>query len=168
LAVTTFRRTLILIGVLGFIVGLAFLVARPSREPVAATPYVGARGASRAKASGLALSLWRGGERVALAPGTLARPGDVLRFTVRAERPRHLIVRLRDGAAPAVTIFPAGGAASAPVEPKQTLPVAPALGPGAGKVVVTAVFADHPFDVETARGEDFEEIDVVIEKETPP
>jgi hypothetical protein len=162
------KRTLILIGVLAFVVGLAFLVARPSREPVAATPYAGVRGASRAKSSGLALSLWRGGEKLALSPGTLAHEGDVLRFTVRAERPRHLIVRLRDGAAPPTTIFPAGGAASAPVEPKQTLPIAPALGPGAGKVVVTAVFADQPFTLDAARGEDSEEIDVVIEKEPRP
>jgi hypothetical protein len=162
------KRTLILIGVLGFIVGLAFLVARPSREPVALTPYVGERGASRAKASGLALSVWRAGERLTLKPGTPVRAGDVLRFTVKAERPRHLMVRMRDGAAPATTIFPLGGAPAVLVQPKQTLPVAPALGPGAGKVVVTAVFADHPFALDVARGEDSEEIDVVIEKEATP
>lgn len=161
------KRTLVLIGVLAFIVGLAFLVARPSREPVALTPYVGERGASRVKASGLALSAWRAGERLTLKPGTPVRPGDVLRFTVRAERPRHLLVRLRDGAAAPVTIFPAAPQSQL-VQPGQTLPIAPSLGPGAGKVVVTAVFADHPFALDAARGEDSEEIDVVIEKEATP
>src|SRR5262245_3532571 len=118
-------RTLVLIGVLGAIVGLAFLVARPSKEPPAATPYVGVRGASRAKASGLAFTLWRLGEPPRpLAPGTSVRPGDVLRFTVRAEHPRYLIVRLRDGAGSARTVFPAAGADAALVQPGERLSVA--------------------------------------------
>jgi hypothetical protein len=160
-------RTLILIAILAAICGLAFLVARPSAEPPAATPYVGERGASRAKASGLAISLRRAGEVDAqpLAPGTPVHGGEALRFSVRAEKPRYLLVRLRDGAAPATTIFPAGGAAAAFVQPGETLPVAPVLGPGAGKVIVTAVFADHPFALGAAGGGDSEEIDLVMEKE---
>jgi hypothetical protein len=160
-------RPLILVAILAAIVGLAFLVARPSAEPPAATPYVGQRGASRAKASGLAVSVRRDGEVDArpLAPGTLVRPGDVLRFAVRAERPRHLLVRLRDGAAPATTVFPAAGAAASLVQPGETLPVTPVLAPGAGKVIVTAVFADHPFSLDAAAAADTEEIDLVIQKE---
>jgi hypothetical protein len=159
------KRALILIGALLFMAGLAALVARPSREPPAATPYSGVRGASRAKASGLGISLRRGADVSPLAPGTPVRAGDTLRFVVKAERPRHLMVRLRDGQTPAATIFPEGSAASAPVKSGETLPVAPTLGPSPGKVVVTAIFADHPFELEGARGADTEEIDLVMEKE---
>jgi hypothetical protein len=163
------KRPLFLVAILAAIVGLAFLVARPSAEPPAATPYVGQRGASRATASGLGVSLRRDGEVDArpLAPGTPVRAGDVLRFSVRAERPRYLLVRLRDGAAAAATIFPAAAGATAAelVRPGETLPVAPVVAPGAGKVVVTAVFADHAFALDGARGGDTEEIDLVMEKE---
>jgi hypothetical protein len=159
------KRPLILIGILAFVVGLAFVVARPSREPPAATPYVGVRGASRAKASGLGVAVDRAGQGLALAPGTLLAAGDRLRFTVRAEHPRHLLVRMRDGDAAATTVFPANVAGtSAPVAPGEALPIAPTVASGAGKVVVTAIFADHPFTLENARGGDTEEIDLVMEK----
>jgi hypothetical protein len=160
------KRALALVAILAAICGLAFLVARPSAEPPAATPYVGERGASRAKASGLAISLRRGAEVDArpLAPGTPVRAGDTLRFSVRAERPRYLLVRLRDGAGAATTVFPSGDAAAL-VRPGEVLPVTPVLGPGAGKVVVTAVFADHPFSLDVAGGGDTEVIDLVMEKE---
>jgi hypothetical protein len=164
------KRPLILLGVLGFVTGLAFLVARPSREPPAATPYVGVRGASRAKASGLGVAVERsGGPSVPLAPGTPVTAGDRLRFTVRAEHARHLLVRLRDGDAATQTIstlFPAADArASAPVQPGETLPARPVVGPGVGKVVVTAIFADHPFSLDEAGQGDTEAIDLVIEKQ---
>jgi hypothetical protein len=160
------KRPVILVAILAAISGLAFLVARPGAEPPAATPYVGKRGASRANASGLGISLRRGGEVTALAPGTPVRVGDVVRFSVRAESPRYLLVRLRDGAAAATTIFPPAGAAAAVlVQPGEALPIEPVLAPGAGKVVVTAVFADHAFSLDGARGADTEEIDLVMEKE---
>lgn len=154
-------------AILAAIGGLAFLVARPSAEPPAATPYVGKRGASRANASGLAVSIRRAGEvdGQPLAPGTPVHAGEVLRFRVRAEHPRFLLVRLRDGGAAPETVFPAGAAPAALVQPGEALPVAPVLGPGAGKVVVTAVFADHAFSVDGARAGDTEEIDLVMEKE---
>jgi hypothetical protein len=161
------KRLLILAAILVAIGGLAFLVARPSAEPPAATPYMGLRGASRANASGLSVSVRRAGELDAqpLVPGTRVRAGEVLRFRVRAEHSRYLLVRLREGADAATTIFPSGvPGAAALVQPGETLPVARVLGPGAGKVIVTAVFADHPFTVE-ARGADAEEIDLVMEKE---
>jgi hypothetical protein len=160
------KRTLILIGALAFMLGLAFLVARPSREPPAATPYDGIRGASRAKSSGLGISVRRGPDVSALAPGTPVHAGDVLHFRARVDRPRHLLVRLRDGAAPAGTIFPtANASASVLVQPGQDLQIAPVLGPGTGKVIVTAIFADHPFTLDGARGADSEQIDLVMEKE---
>ena len=157
---------MILVAILAAICGLAFLVARPAAEPPAATPYVGKRGASRADASGLAVSLRRGVEVRALAPGTPVRVGDVLRFTVRAESAVYLLVRLRDGAAPPTTIFPpAGAVAATQVQPGEALPAATTLGPGAGKVVVTAVFADHAFSLDGARADDTEQVDLVLEKE---
>jgi hypothetical protein len=165
------KRALILVGAIALMFGLALLVARPTVEPPAATPYSGVRGASRAKASGLGISYLRGAELKALAPGTPVRAGDVLRFTVRAERPRHLLVLLRDGQAPATPVFPAPGAeapASAPVVPGQVLPGGRPLTAGTGKVIVTAIFADHPFSLAEARGADAEEIDLVMEKEPGP
>ncbi|HEV3032520.1 MAG TPA: hypothetical protein VG319_12820 [Polyangia bacterium] len=159
------KRAAILAAILAAIGGLAFLVARPGAAPPAATPYVGQRGASLANSVGLGVSFQRGLEVRPLAPGTPLRGGDVLRFSVRAESPRYLLVRLRDGAAAPATIFPSPGAgAAALVRPGEALPVQPTLAPGAGKVVVTAVFADHPFSIE-ARGADAEEIDLVMEKE---
>ena len=83
---------------------------------------------------------------------------------MRAEQPRYLLVRMRDGAAAATTIFPPGGSVATQVLPGQALPSPPAIAPGAGKVVVTAVFADHAFSL-TALGADTEEIDLVMEKE---
>jgi hypothetical protein len=160
------RRALTLVAILAAISGLAFLVARPGAEPPAATPYVGKRGASRANASGLGISFQRGADVRPLAPGTTVRAGDVLRFSVRADDARYLLVRLRDGVAAATTIFPAGASNEAAlVQPGLVLPVTPTLAPGGGKVVVTAVFADHAFSLEAARGADTEVIDLVMEKE---
>jgi hypothetical protein len=161
------KRPAILVGALAFIVGLAFLVARPSREPPAATPYLGERGASRVKASGLGIALVRAGETKPLAPGTPLAAGDRLRLTVRAEHARHLLVRMRDGAGAATTVFPAADA-SALVQPGAALPAPPVIAAGAGKVIVTAIFADHPFTLDEARknaANDVETIDLVMEKE---
>ena len=107
------KRALILIGALAFILGLAFVVVRPSPEPPESTPYARAKGASRETVSGLALSYRRDGEVRALEPGTPLRGGDVLRFKVRAERARRLIVRMRDGDGPAATLFPGVGSKEA-------------------------------------------------------
>jgi hypothetical protein len=146
-------------------VGLAFLVARPSVEPPAATPYVGVRGASRAKAAGLAITLQRGAELNPLSPGTLLRAGDVLRFAVRGERPRQLVVRARDARGPIVTLFPAGGALSSQLaRPGDQLPATLAIGAAAGKVAVTALFADAPFPTDAAPRPETEVVDVVMEK----
>jgi hypothetical protein len=162
------KRALGLVAILAALFGLALLVARPSAEPPAATPYVGERGASRSRASGLGVSVRRAGDVDVrpLAPGTPVHAGDVLRFSVRAEKPRYLLVRLRDGAGAPTTIFPtAPGALAVLVQPGEALPVTPVLAAGAGKVVVTAVFADHAFSVDDARAGEAEEIDLVMEKE---
>lgn len=160
------RKALILVAILGALWGLALVVGRTGTAPPVVTPYVGKRGASRATASGLGVSLLRDGEVRPLAPGTPVRVGDALRFVVRAESARYLIVRMRDGVSAATTIFPAAGASTAAlVQPGEALPIAPTLAAGTGKVVVTAVFADHAFTLDGARGEDTEEIDLVMEKE---
>jgi hypothetical protein len=158
------KRPVILVAILAVLGALAFVVGRAGTAPPVVTPYVGKRGASRADTEGLAVSLRREGDVRPLAPGTPVRPGDVLHFVVRAEGPRYLIVRMRDGAAAPVTIFPAGATRAALVQPAEALPVAPTIAPGVGKVVVTAVFAEHAFALD-ARGDDTEEIDLVMAKE---
>jgi hypothetical protein len=159
------KRALVLVGALALMAGLAFLVAHPTGEPPAATPYLGERGASRTTASGLAIWYARDGESHPLAPGTHLRADDQLRFSVRAERPRYLMVRLRDGADAAVTIFPIGEDQAPLVQPRQALPGAHVVAAGAGKVVVSAVFSDHPFAVDGPPADDAEIIDVVMEKD---
>jgi hypothetical protein len=159
------KRALLLVAILGALWGLALIVGRANTAGPVVSPYVGQKGASRAKASGLGVSLRRGADVRPLEPGTPVRAGDALHFTVRAEGPRYLIVRMRDGAADATTIFPAGASQAALVQPGEALPVTPTIASGAGKVVVTAVFADHAFALEGARGDDTEVIDFVMEKE---
>ena len=156
-------RALGFAGALALVVGLAFLVARPHREAPAESPYAGARGASRAQAAGLQILVRRGGELRALQPGTPLHAGDVLRFVVRGERNRYVVVRMRDAGGAPTTLFPAAAQAVS-VSPGAALPVAPTIGPEAGKVVLTALFADRPFPVEAAPGPDTEVISLVLEK----
>jgi hypothetical protein len=158
-------RALAFAGAGALLVGLAFLVARPAADVPATKPYAGARGASREKAAGLEIMYRRGGEVQVLRPGTPLRPGDVLRLVVRAERPRYLVVQLRDGGDATTTIFPTGAEAVL-VRPGDTLPVAPALGPAAQNAVVSALFGDHPFPSAPGSdiGPDVEVASVVIEK----
>jgi hypothetical protein len=160
-------RPLWFIGAAAFIVGLAFLVGRPAREPPAATPYAGKRSASRTKEAGLEIFYWRAGELHVAQPGTPLREGDTLRFVVRGERARYVAVDLRDGGPPAVRVFPAdAGATKAElVQPGQALPVNPKLGAAPGSAVVTARFSDQPFDPAGPPGPDTEELRVVMEKE---
>jgi hypothetical protein len=158
-------RALFLVAVLAGLWGLALLVGRANTAGPVASPYVGQKGASRANTSGLGVSLRRDAEVRPLAPGTPLRAGDALHFTVRAEGPRYVIVRMRDGTADATTIFPTGATQAALVQPGEALAAAPVIAPGAGKVVVTAVFADHAFSLDGARGDDTEVVDLVMEKE---
>jgi hypothetical protein len=156
-------RALGFAGGLALVVGLAFLVARPRGGAPAESPYAGARGASRGQAAGMQILVRRGGELRALQPGTPLHAGDVLRFVVRGERERYVVVRMRDAGGPASTLFPAAGQAAS-VSPGATLPIAPTIGPEAGKVALTALFADHPFPVDAAPGPDTEVISLVLEK----
>ena len=159
------RRALVFSGAVALLVGLAFLVARPSVPDPATTPYAGVRGGSRTKAAGLKITYQRAGSERVVEPGTALRAGDSLRLVVRGERPRHLEVRLRDGDGPVATIFPAGAEATALVRPGETLPATPTLSSGGARVVMTALFSDRPRPIGAAPDGDTEVISLVIVKE---
>jgi hypothetical protein len=158
-------RALALVGILAACYGLAVLVARPHVPDPATNPYVGKRGASRAKSAGLAIRYRRGEEVGPVVPQTLLRAGDVLDFKVRADGPIYLEVRFKDGASPPQTIFPAGGATAVRVNPGDTLPVTPAIGASPGKVVVTAIFSDTPSALGTPPGPDSRAVTAVVSKD---
>jgi hypothetical protein len=159
------KRALIWTGIGALLVGLAFLVARPRVPDPASEPYAGVRGASRAKAAGLEVHFRRGGVEQAVDPRTVLRAGDSLRFVVRGERARHVEVRLRDGDAAPAIVFPAGAGETAPVQPRETLPVRPALAAGGAKVIVTALFSDRARPVGVAADDDTEVVTLAIAKE---
>ena len=159
------KRALILVGILAALVGLAFLVARPHVPDPASEPYVGKRGASRAKAAGLAVHFLRDGADSPVDPGTVLRAGDRLRFLVRGERPRQLEVRMRDGDAAPATIFPGAARETAEVRPGAELSIQPRLAPGGKQVVVTALFSDRARVVGTPPDADTEVVNLLIPKE---
>ncbi len=160
------RRALALVGILAAIYGLAVLVARPHVPDPVTNPYAGKRGGSLSKSAGIEMRYRRGEVEAAVEPQTILRAGDRLRLKVKGEGPHYLEVRMRDGAAPPVTIFPAAGAATtAQVSPGETLPVMPVLGPGHGKLVVTALFSDHARPVGAPAEPDTQAITAIIAKE---
>jgi hypothetical protein len=161
------KRALIFTGIGALLVGLAFLVGRanlpdPATDPA---PYVGKRGASRAKTAGLELHFSRAGIEEKLGPASVLRAGDSLRIVVRGERARYVEVRLRDGAADPTTVFPAGAAETALVQPRETLPIRPTLGAGGAKVIVTALFTDRVRPVGAPADEETEVVTLAIAKE---
>jgi hypothetical protein len=160
------RRALGLIGILAAIYGLAVLVARPHVPDPVTNPYTGKQGGSLSKSAGIEMRFRRGDEERAVEPQTILRAGDRLRITVKGEGPHYVEVRMRDGAAAPATIFPTAGAATTVVvSPGETLPVMPVLGPGAGKLVVTALFTDHPRPVGAPAEPDTQAITAVVSKE---
>ena len=160
------RRALGLIGILAAVYGLAVLVARPHVPDPVTNPYSGKRGASLSKSAGIEMRYRRGDEERAVEPQTILRAGDGLRLTVKGEGPHYVEVRIRDGAVPPATIFPAAGAATTvQVSPGERLPVMPVLGPAHGKLVVTALFSDHPRPVGAPAEPDTQAITAVISKE---
>ena len=159
------KRALILTAILAALVGLAFLVARPHVPDPASEPYVGVRGASRAKAAGLEVHFKRGGVEAIVEPATVLHEGDSLRFVVRGERPRYVEVRLRDGAGAPATVFPAESAETPRVAPRETLPIRSVLGAGGARVVVTALFSDRARPVGADADADTEVVTLAIAKE---
>jgi len=164
-------RPLALIGALGAVVGLAFLVARPRTDaPTVALDHTGDRGTHP---PGLRIDVRRGEEVRTLAPGTPLRAGDVLRFVPRIPAPRYLVVRARDAAGHERVLFPpaageadAGAAASAVlVQPGEPLPGSLVLDAAPGRQFIIALFADRPFRAgdPTTDGIDVVTIDLVKE-----
>jgi hypothetical protein len=149
--------------VLGLLVGLAFLVGRAQIPNPATSPYVGERGASRARTAGIAINYVRDGVDRPVEPTTVLRAGDRLRFVVKGERPRHVELRLRDGTA-ATVVFPAAGTTT-PIAPKEAVPFVATVEPGKGRVIVTALFSDQPRAVGTPPDPETEAITVAIAKE---
>ena len=160
------RRALALAGILAGAYGLAVLVARPHVPDPATTPYVGKRGGSLSRSAGLEIRYRRGDDVRAVDPQTVLRVGDELVFRVRGDGPVYLEVRWRDGAGPVQTIFPNDGVATTPeVRPMQELPRVQVTGPGAGKVVVTALFSDRPHPVGAPADPDTRAITAIVTKE---
>jgi hypothetical protein len=159
------RRALVLVGVLAALVGLAFLVARPSVPDPATNPYAGLRGAAREKAAGLKVLYRRGAEERPVEPSTTLAAGDVLRFVFKGERPRYLELRVRDGDGPVTTLFPVGTSAAALVRPGDTLPVTFTVGPAAGRLLVSGLCSDGPRAVGAPPDADTETISLSLLKE---
>jgi DNA-directed RNA polymerase specialized sigma24 family protein len=99
---------------------MAFVVARPREIKPEQLPFRGPVTASRLKAAGLQITVRRGTEISALAPGMPSRMGDRFHFRVRMEGPRYLDLRVQ-GPGGEARIFPATGSIAAPVTPGQTL-----------------------------------------------
>jgi hypothetical protein len=160
------RRALGLILIIAVVYGFAVLVARPHVPDPATNPYTGKRGASLSKSAGIEMRYRRGDEERAVDPQTVLRGGDRLRFQVKGDGPRYLEVRMRDGAAAPLTIFPAGGGVTTTqVSPGETLPPMPVLAPGGGKLVVTALFSDGPRPVGAPADPETQAITAVVSKE---
>jgi hypothetical protein len=159
------KRALILAGILVATAGLAVLVGRPHVPDPASEPYMGARGASRAKAAGLEVHFKRDGVEAGVDPGTVLHAGDTLRFVVRGERARYVEVRLRDGDAAPATVFPAVAKQTVLLQPREELPIRPALKAGGTRVVITALFSDHARPVGADADPDTEVVTLAIAKE---
>jgi hypothetical protein len=124
--------------------GLAVLVARPSAEDPLAHPYVGVRGASREKASGLMVLVGEGGLARALRPDEAVKPGEMLHFVARVERVRYFALAYRDGNGQVTRAFPDGAEAER-IEPGRPLPIAFPVDADPRPAVVTAYWSDRPF-----------------------
>jgi hypothetical protein len=159
------RRPLILAGALALLIGLAFLVARPSVPDPATNPYAGKRGGSLDRSAGLLIRYHRGDEVRSVEPQTVLRAGDGLDLKVRGEKASYLEVRLRDGATAPRTIFPADAPTTQQVAPGDTLPVALVVAPGGGKLILTALFADRPRPVGVPPDPDMQMVTAIITKE---
>jgi hypothetical protein len=144
-----------LTGAIAVIVGLAFIVARPRVDPDPVAVNLAAQKGPRPP--GLKIFLQRGQDLQILDPATELRPGDALRFVVRAGAPRYLVVRLRDRAGHERVVFPRAGARTAAlVRPDAALPDALTIDDAAGKQTLTAVFGQRPFPIDERAGADLE------------
>jgi hypothetical protein len=173
------KRLLWMTGAAAVVAGLALVVARPRKPQRAETPYAEAKGASRAKKSGLQIRLRRGEEVQNLDPFAALRRGDRLHFRVRGERARYLELRVR-GPEGTVRVFPdgAGTATAALVTPGQSLDrdylvpetrAGSRRDAGAGResphLWIVALFADRPFALDQPPTADIEIVPVRVDLE---
>lgn len=158
------RRPLWLVGILGAMIGLAFLVARPRADHDPAAVAYAERGVARSRAPGLQIFYSRGAEVGVLAPGVPLRGGDALRFVVRCDQPRYLILRGQGGGDRERLLFPADGRAAL-VHSGETLPATLVLAGAPGDAAVTALFGLHPFGNDDPIGGEVEAVRIALRKE---
>ena len=159
------KRALVLTGALALLVGLAFLVARPPVPDPATNPSAGVRGGSLAQAAGLQITYRRDVTDLPADPGTVLREGDGLRFVYRGQHARYLELRARDGDRPPATIFPVDRGAAQLVRPGQPLPARLIVGPGGGRLVITALLSDRPWPAGAPPDGDSQTVDLSFAKE---
>jgi hypothetical protein len=165
-------------GGLALVCGLALVVARPRSPDRGDIPYAGLKGASRAQAAGIQISLGHGAEVRPLDPTTTVAPGDRLFFRVRAERPRYLELRVRDPDGDR-RLFPVGGGDAVLVRPGQALGAAYLVSTAGsageakertahgGKIWIVGLFSDQPFPLDRPPGPDVEVLPVRIDVVQP-
>lgn len=166
------RRVLWMAGSAALVGGLALVVARPRSVNRADVPYAGLKGASRARAAGIQISVGHDAEVRALEPATPVVPGDRLYFRMRVERPRYLELRVRDSAGER-RLFPVGDGDAVLVRGGQALsvdylvsthPNAPDAGATAAqKIWIVGLFADSPFPLDKPPGPDTEVVPVRVD-----
>lgn len=111
-------------------------------------PSGGDRGEPEFTPKGLALVIHKkqGDSSARVEPGTVLRPGDAVRFEVKAGRRGFVAVLGRDGGGEVTVYYPYGGAESAAYEPgAPLLPTAIELDASSGREQVYAIFGDQPF-----------------------
>lgn len=165
---TNWRRIFFMTGAFVVVSVMAFVVARPRAVKPEQLPFRGPITAARLKAAGLQITVRRGDEILALAPGAPSRMGDRFHFRVRAEGPRYLELLIH-GPGGEARLYPASGTAAAPVKPGQTLDrdyqvEAPLAAPGKA-LWIMGRFSEHAFPLDTPSVPDVETVPVRVDVE---
>ena len=165
---TNWRRIFIMSGAFIVVSVMAFVVARPRAVKPEQLPFKGPITTARLKAAGLQITVRRGDEILALAPGAPSRMGDRFHFRVRAEGPRYLELLIH-GPGGEARLYPATGTTAAPVKPGQTLDrdylvEAPLAAPGKA-LWIMGRFSEHPFPLDTPSVADVETVPVRVDLE---
>jgi DNA-directed RNA polymerase specialized sigma24 family protein len=165
---TNWRRIFFMSSAFVIVSVMAFVVARPRAVKPEQLPFRGPITAARLKAAGLQITVRRGDQILALAPGAPSRIGDRFHFRVRAEGPRYLEVLIH-GPGGEARLYPATGTTAAPVTPGQTLDrdylvEAPLAAPGKA-LWIMGRFSEHPFPLDTPSVPDVETVPVRVDLE---
>jgi len=165
---TNWRRIFYMSSAFVIVSVMAFVVARPRAVKPEQLPFKGPITAARLKAAGLQITVRRGDEILALAPGAPSRMGDRFHFRVRAEGPRYLELVIH-GPGGEARLYPAAGTMAVPVKPGQTLDrdyavEAPLAVPGKA-LWIMGRFSEHPFPLDTPSVADVETVPVRVDVE---